>query len=423
MPDIILNFFQTALSTCSMALLLYYLLGYSLRRTKVYFIAAAAVFSTVSALIPVLVKESDIAEWLFEIILFVSTSISVYFLLSPIKKRTFFLYGILYCATCDYLVAIISSVAGQLNKMVSSFIYMIIYLLVIAAVLIYRIRNKVRVQPGLLETLSPAVYIIFFIADLAVCYEVDMVRDSSYYAEVSGFLKLMSTALIVLCISYIIYKFLDSANKQKIAEAQLETEIKHYEEMMDKNREIRSFRHDYKNNLSSLSILIDSQRYQEARNYISEINDGLEATRNNFATGNYFADAILSEKAEKAKTQWISIEFDGTLPESGISNYDMCTVLTNALDNAVRGCAGCEPCAVKINGIEKNNVLKIIIKNPVVKNVEIKNNSIKTTKNDSLNHGIGISNMRRTVKKYDGYISLECDNNEFKTEIGFIIGG
>ena len=419
--DCILNALQTIFSSVSMAMLLHAVFGYRRRRNRTVFYFLIVVFAIFSAAIPLLIKNGETSEWLNEITVFAATASLPYFLLEPIKKRTFFFFGVLYCATCDYTVAIISSVAPQMNKTAQTSAYLVIYLCVITASIFVEKKSNRNIPSGFIESLNPLIYIILFIADLAVCYEVDMKNDSSYYAEVSDVLKLTSTALVVGCISYIVYKYLDSQNKQQQTKVQLEIEIAHYEEMMRRNRDVRTFRHDYKNNLSSLAILIDSGRYQEAREYINEIEDAIETTKNRFTTGNYFADAILSDKADQALKKGIDITFSGTLPEKGISNYDLCTVLTNALDNAVRGCAGCEPCAVKINGIEKNNVLKIIIKNPVVKNVEIKNNSIKTTKNDSLNHGIGISNMRRTVKKYDGYISLECDNNEFKTEIGLII--
>ena len=421
--DCILNALQTIFSSVSMAMLLYAVFGYRRRRNGSAFYILLAVSAIISAAIPLLIKNRGTADWLSEITVFAATASLPYFLLEPIKKRTFFFFGILYCATCDYLVAIISSVAQQMNKTAQAAVYLIIYLCVIVGSIILGQKAKNKIRPGFFESLNPLIYLILFIADLAVCYEVDMKNDSSYYVEVSDVLKLTSTALVVGCISYIIYKYLDSLNKQQNAETQLEIEITHYEEMMHRNHDIRTFLHDYKNNLSSLAILIDNGRYQEVREYINEIEDAIETTKNRFTTGNFFADAILSEKEEQSLKKGIAIEFSGTLPEKGISNYDLCTVLTNALDNAVRGCESVAPCTISINSVEKNNAVKLTIKNPVSKKVVIKNNEIKTTKRDSQDHGLGIGNIKRTVKNYNGYAALDCTDTEFTIETGFILGG
>ena len=40
-----------------------------------------------------------------------------------------------------------------------------------------------------------------------------------------------------------------------------------------------------------------------------------------------------------------------------------------------------------------------------------------TTKEDELNHGIGLENVRRTVKKYDGDMRISQENERFIVSI------
>ncbi len=40
-----------------------------------------------------------------------------------------------------------------------------------------------------------------------------------------------------------------------------------------------------------------------------------------------------------------------------------------------------------------------------------------TTKEDKLNHGIGLENVRRTVKKYDGDMRISQENERFIVSI------
>ena len=47
--------------------------------------------------------------------------------------------------------------------------------------------------------------------------------------------------------------------------------------------------------------------------------------------------------------------------------------------------------------------------------IEYKNNKIISTKGS--NHGYGISNIDKIVKKYNGTYKIDCVNNEFKSSI------
>ena len=169
--------------------------------------------------------------------------------------------------------------------------------------------------------------------------------------------------------------------------------------MIAKNRDIRAFRHDYKNNLFSISAFIKSGRLDEAEKYIGELSDELSLTENTYSTGNYLADAILSDKSQSAAEKGITIDFSGTIPAKGIKNSDLCAVISNAVDNAIRGCEKCASCKINIISEEKSSGVLMTFKNPVKEKVVIKNNIIRTTKQDKNNHGIGLGNIRRAAKK------------------------
>ena len=116
------------------------------------------------------------------------------------------------------------------------------------------------------------------------------------------------------------------------------------------------------------------------------------------------------------------ITFDGSLPSKGISNNDLCTVLANALDNAVYNSSD-KAVPVSIVSREQNNGVIITISNSVDKPVEIKNNRIKTSKKDKTNHGFGIDNIKNVAKEYNGFVNLTCENKLFIIEIGLMFKG
>lgn len=59
----------------------------------------------------------------------------------------------------------------------------------------------------------------------------------------------------------------------------------------------------------------------------------------------------------------------------------------------------------------------LTIINPVTENIEVHNNLIQTTKQDKSNHGFEIYSIQKIVDKYNGELTLSCENYLFKTEI------
>lgn len=140
-------------------------------------------------------------------------------------------------------------------------------------------------------------------------------------------------------------------------------------------------------------------------------------------TGNFLADAILSDKAILAEKKGIKLDFDGRISHNLITNNDLCTILSNAIDNAIRGAEGCADAKIIVSANKGEDTLKIIVRNTVLNKVEIKDNTVKTTKSDSENHGFGLNAIKTVARKYDGFVVLDCDERWFTiTTVLFLKG-
>ena len=415
-----LNILIPAIGTAAVMLLLCLPLGYSFKKSRTWgFVAAILLFAAdVSAAF--LIKNEQDAMLASEIILAAGAMIIPTVMLEHRKRTTLVWFGFIFCSTFDYLESLILSFIKEERALTEQIIYLLLYIAAVLAVLGVYFFLHPKVPSEFLENLPPAICIVIFFADYSAYYDMMISRDSSYYVEFSNILKLVSAALIVGSFSYIVYKYTSLSYKEKEAELRLESELRHYEEMIAKNRDIRAFRHDYKNNLFSINAFIKSGRLHEAEEYIKELDDALSATENAYSTGSYLADAIISDKARAAREKGIEIDFSGTIPAKGIKNSDLCAVISNAVDNAIRGCEECAPCKIIIISEEKSSGVLMTFKNPVKEKVVIKNNSIRTTKQDKNNHGIGLGNIRRAAKKYNGYVQLECDDRFFTLEVGMM---
>ncbi len=195
----------------------------------------------------------------------------------------------------------------------------------------------------------------------------------------------------------------------------------YYADIIEKDKELRRFRHDMNAHTSVLQAYCETIRDVNLKNYVD--NMVKEATQYEWKvyTGNYSADAILSQNEKKAYEKGIQMKVEGALPnKSKVEDYDLCILLSNLLTNAIEACEQIAEVSkrqiiLRVGSYEEK--LYIEVKNTISKRVVIENNRLITTKNDKKNHGIGSENVAHTVKKYDGIVNYHCDNEYFTAEV------
>lgn len=226
--------------------------------------------------------------------------------------------------------------------------------------------------------------------------------------------------LLVLCVSVLILSLIVNVAYKgyygalnKFLENQVEFQLCHYEKLEKINMEIRRFRHDYTNHMNCLGAMLKSERYTEAADYIENISGKLPSGEFLFKTGNYIADAILTDKQEKAAVHNISIKFDGCITDK-INNTDLCIILSNALDNSIEACTKIDgEKEISVYGNFQQGYFVLIIKNPTKNTLTVNGELPATSKDDKVYHGFGLSNIRFVVDKYNGTMRFSSENNFF----------
>lgn len=343
------------------------------------------------------------------------------YLMFKSRKKTVFLWiGIAMVSSLDYL-AFILNYAMRLGVIGQLITRIVIYLIIFAATaLIVRRRGRADLTEAF-DNFPPVASLMIYVAFLAAYYSVTVSFNAEYTKETANSLTMFSSLLIVGCIAYLVIKYLTASQKKRATEKQLELELNHYSNMVEKNRDMRVFRHDFKNNLISVRALIGDGQYNEAEKYIDELYGRLDATKNTFSTGNHLADAILAEKNSTAVSQKTEIDFDGIIPSDGVDNIDLCTILANALDNALEASKSIENAIINVRAAVNSAVFMLTVSNPTLRPVEIKNNRVKTTKADSVNHGLGIGSIKNAAKKYNGEVNLKYEDGHFTVEVMMIM--
>lgn len=107
------------------------------------------------------------------------------------------------------------------------------------------------------------------------------------------------------------------------------------------------------------------------------------------------------------------------IPENiDINSFDLVVVIGNLLDNAIEALSKQEKGNFEIEISYRQGILLINAKN-TFKGEIIKRGEtlISTKKNATEAHGIGLSNVRRVIDKYDGEMMINTDNQFFSVHI------
>lgn len=305
---------------------------------------------------------------------------------------------------------------------ISSLIFNIAILIVIRAIQKNhknQIRNSIKLLPKRLYILILIVLII--IGEL--CGNMSVQSSEKFFGNrINSFLTVLTIiAFLVVIISFVF----SSISKQyyesisRIMEKQVTDQVKHYKKINKLTDDLREFRHDYKNHMICLQATLEKRQLDEALDYIKSITKQEIIEANKFSSGNQIADSILSEKNELAMERGSQIRFSGFISDE-IAAVDLCTMLSNALDNAIEACEKIRSNEISIINIKcaiTQNVQIIKVSNPNSDN----SNSTETSKADKENHGFGLFNIRRTVERLGGEMRIPKQFPEFVLELEFPI--
>lgn len=254
-----------------------------------------------------------------------------------------------------------------------------------------------------------------------------LIHDSTnIYATLCYLTTAVLSCLIAICTPLISQ---DRYNAElKLINSKLsDSKNAHYEAMIESNFELRRVRHDMKNHLLAIRNLAENSKREELLLYLDSISADIEKAASPYRSGNDVADAIIADKMSKASKRGITLEVTGDLTGLIIEPADLVTILSNLLDNAIEavsklyGSEGSED-KKKIDLEFKKNANFIFIAQRNLSLQNVNTALIKSSKN-SPDHGFGIYNMKRSIKKYGGEYSMNCKESGglFKVEVEIIL--
>ncbi len=193
----------------------------------------------------------------------------------------------------------------------------------------------------------------------------------------------------------------------------------HYAEVENMYRQMRGWRHDYRNHIQVMKSYAAAGDMDALKHYLEELDADLSTVDTVVRTGNRMTDAILNSKISLAHSKNIPVTADAHVPVAlKTSEIDLCIIIGNLFDNAIEASMKLpeDKRMIRIYMDMKNTQLYMSFTNLTATGKQKKtSNRFRTTK--GAEHGFGLVRIDSIVERYHGYLSRNSEEGAFTTEI------
>ena len=263
-------------------------------------------------------------------------------------------------------------------------------------------------------------YIILIVFEVVIFAYVSLVIKNSSNGlillfMVIGFLVL---DLYIMYIFNMIFRSREAESQIALMQQQEKLQLQMYQKLQSKYSESCSVVHDINKHINSLHKLIEKEPdNQRAEQYLSDLKQTAERLRPTMKNQNIMLEIILNTVAERYRKNNIILNLEvEDFSMDFISDMDITTIFSNLLDNAEEACLELPEEERKVYMIlkQRTNLIMLQIKNPYASIKNINQKFYSTKKGHS---GIGLSNVKKSVKKYNGTMNIKTENNTFQVVI------
>lgn len=206
---------------------------------------------------------------------------------------------------------------------------------------------------------------------------------------------------------------------RRIAAYQRELIEIHYAEVENMYRQMRGWRHDYRNHIQVLKSYADMGALDDIRRYLDALDTDLNTVDVALKTGNKMTDIIVNSKISLAKSKEIAVTADAHVAVAlTTAEIDLCIIIGNLFDNAIEASMALpkEERMIRVYMDMKNTQLYMSFTNrTAVKKQHKENGRFLSTKGHG--HGYGLVRIDTIIERYQGYIRRNSEDGAFTTEI------
>ena len=228
------------------------------------------------------------------------------------------------------------------------------------------------------------------------------------------------TVILLLMLETGFYLFLSMYQKQSDQREQALTaqQAKAYRNQLDiladSQEKIRFLRHDMKNHLQQMRLLLEQNRLSELQSYIQTSEAALTNVHEYSRTGNRDIDSLLNYKCAAAEQLGAAVAVDAAVPGAlPVEPFDLVVILGNLADNAITALRGAPEKILRISLRYDKNILFLSVQNSCAEPPEFAGGRPVRKQPDDSAHGIGLNSVGNALEKYHGSLKFSYEDALF----------
>ena len=305
-------------------------------------------------------------------------------------------------------------------------IYRFIYFIIIYmcfALIVYILKHinfKIKILEDFDKKTKVILILNFLLGLITIAFNSDLVV---FYTEVAPlYISFLSFIILIAYFSLNLYS-LNKVTKLTITTRELETAEEYNRSITVLYDDVKGFKHDFNNIVSSIGGYIDTNDMEGLKEYYYPLREDCQRT-NNIAMlnpniiNNPAIYSLLSSKYHKADGLGIKINFEFfvDLNEFEINPYEFSRILGILLDNAIEAASECKNKIINIcfrNEFNKNRHIVLISNTYKDKNVDTEKIFEKGKSGKENHSGLGLWEVRQYIKKHNNLNLYTFKNDKY----------
>ena len=242
------------------------------------------------------------------------------------------------------------------------------------------------------------------------------------------YISLFSIASIIFSISVVeiinrISIQIEKEAQWKVREKEFLAQKFYISGIEDMIKQLRAQRHDFNHYIGCIYGLLCMEKIDEAKTYINKLAGELSNFNSIINIDNAIISSILNVKLGKAHNEGIKTSLNISLQRKiSCDPLDLSIILGNLLDNAIEACCRIpkeeRKLSIEMFTKQGNLIMKIINSRDKTQNTP-KTNMIEnyTSKEDKINHGLGLHNIKKIVEKLNGFMKIQVTHSAFEVDV------
>ncbi len=231
-------------------------------------------------------------------------------------------------------------------------------------------------------------------------------------------LALLSLLLLFYLMFYLMAASLNRNDRLRQENQFLSMQQVRYDSLRTAIAETREVRHDMRHHFNILLSLAGQKEWDRLEKYLSNVQDSIPDAELNLCD-NAAADSVASHYGLLCRRQGIPFSFAFDLPcELPVPEIDLCSVLSNLLENALEASLRTAPARRRIRAqarLHSGQMVLLTVENAFDGDIRERGGVFQSSKRKG--EGVGIQSVRRIADKSGGYSHFTYEGGIFRANV------